>query len=225
VPALPPVAGVVKVRIHTAPGSDLKALSVLHFSYTGGPPTAANLNALCTGINTAWTNRLQGATGTNIVYEGSDATDLASATGASGVATASVSGTRGSGVLPAGCAVLINKTIARRYRGGKPRTYLVAGAGSDLSGPSNWTSAFVSYVNSNWPLFIGDIKAIATAGITITNEVNVSYYQGFTNVPYGSPTKYRRVPTPRGAPVVDIITGYSTNAAPASQRRRNLHSS
>lgn len=210
--------------MHFAVGSDLRALTRTKFSYTGGPPTTGNLTSLAAACRTAWTNRLAGATETNTSLTGVVVTDLASVSGAQGTDATVSNGTRAGGQLPAEVCALVNHSIARRYRGGKPKTYQPAGTATDVSGPSNWTAAFQSYLQSNYLLWISDI--ISTTGITIVLQahVNVSYFQGFTNVQYGNPVKYRRVPSLRAAPVVDTIVTSTVNLIPSSQRRRMLHS-
>ena len=223
-PPLPPVPGVLKADVHFSVGSDLAALIRLKFTYTGGPPTSAQMNSLATSVRTAWTNRLQNLTGTNINLTSVVTQDLASNTGAQGVDSTVVAGTYAGSVLPAGTAVLINHSIARRYRGGKPRTYLPAGSAAALSGPSNWTATFQNGVTANFNLWMGDIVATAGIGITVQAHVNVSYFTGYTLGPAQPGGFRKKIPSLRGAPLVDIITTSNANSKPGSQRRRNLFS-
>ena len=194
----------------------------LRFSYTGGPPTAANCNGIATSVRTAWTNRLQNLTGTNINLTSVVVTDVASNTGAQGVDSTVVSGTYAGAPLAAGTAVLINHVIARRYRGGKPRTYLPAGSAAALSGPSDWTTAFANGLTANWNLFISDIIATGGAGITIVDYRNIGFYSGYTLGPAQPGGFRKKIATPRAAPVQDVISTSNVNLKPASQRRRNL---
>jgi hypothetical protein len=159
---------------------------------------------------------------TGSVMTGTQVTDLASTSGAFGVDTTNVNGTEAGSALPAGTAYLINFKIARKYRGGKPRCYLPLGVAADLATRANWLSTNITNTTTHFTAFIAGFVGQVAGTTTISGHVNVSYYSGFTNVAYGSPTKYRRVPTLRATPLVDAITSYAVQPSPASQRRRNL---
>ncbi len=114
--------------------------------------------------------------------------------------------------------------IARRYRGGKPRIYTPYLTQSDLANRSQWATASTTALTTAWLAFITAIKTHALGSATVTGQVNVGYFSGYTLGPAG-PGGYRtKIPTPLGTPHVDVITGTTTNLKPASQRRRNLHS-
>jgi hypothetical protein len=131
-------------------------------------------------------------------------------------------GTASGTPVPAGVALLQNFTVARRYRGGKPRIYLPVGTSATLQNASTWTSGFVTSMNAAWASASTFIPAAAPSGTTITGQVSVSYYKDFT-VFIGSTGRARNISTLRtGGPVIDSITAATVNAKPASQRRRNL---
>jgi len=178
-------------------------------------------STLFTNWGTVWAGYASSETYLNEIV----ITDLTTPSSGQGTHSGATPGTRVGSFLPAGCATLLNFAIARRYRGGKPRLYLPYGTASDLTTSSAWSTGYQAGITASWTTWQSDTLAAAPSGTTITSQVNVSYYEGFTNEAYGTPTKYRRVPTLRvGGPLIDSITGYSTNGRPASQRRRNLHS-
>ncbi len=112
--------------------------------------------------------------------------------------------------------------IARRYRGGHPRTYLGALVSADLAGPAIWNATTLASLVTAWAGLMGDIAArvdtwTASPG---AQHVNVSYYFGFHNVTYPS-GRVRSVPTLRSTPVIDFVTNYGSNPNVCSQRRRN----
>jgi hypothetical protein len=148
-------------------------------------------------------------------------TDLSSPSAGVGEWAGSHAGTRSGSILPVGVCVVLNKEIARRYRGGKPRQYLPYGTDSDLSGASRFTSAFTSDLVTAWDGFQGTLSGTAVGPATITNEVNVSYYDGFTVVTNPSTGRARNKPTLRATPLVDSVLEYSASEVPGSQRRRN----
>lgn len=220
--ALPPVPNVLKIEYDWTIGEDMTALTRFHVRYTGGPPSGADCNTLAGDhFTTASTDLLPLLSTANALAE-VRVVDLSSASGAQGVHVGPASGSRsGAGMFAQAC-LLVNEHIARRYRGGKPRMYLPLGIASDLADPQTWSSAFLTPATVG--VFAWYVAFIAfLAGTTqCVALVNLSYYSGFTNVPYGSPTKYRRTPTVRSSPVVDDIQTLSIRSKVATQRRRTL---
>jgi hypothetical protein len=223
-PALPPVPATFRVDLHHKLANDMNVVSRLFFNYTGPAPTNAQMNTLATAVRTAWNSNVGILAGAQVNVHQVECIDLSSATGAIGFDSTTVTGTRAGTTLAAGTAVLINYAVARRYRGGKPRSYLPYLMAADLTDAQDWTAAAVTATNSAWGAFITAIKAAPWSGATITNQVNVSYYQGFASVQNPVTLRWKNLSKPRAVPLVDVITSFSTNAKPASQRRRNLHS-
>lgn len=225
---LPPTPNMLRTRIDWFCGGDQKAISNVHWAYSGGPPAAIDAVAIgnhLMGLLTAQVAPLQDVdTGANTVIT----TDMASLAGAAGTSTAApYGGSRAGGILPASTCVLINKKIARRYRGGKPRTYLPAGTSTDLVFSKLWNSALTDAVLAAWEEIVAGMLGFTSGTCVVGSEVSISYFDGFTNVPYGIPTKYRRTPIVRGSigaqPIIppDPIVSYSVREVVASQRRRN----
>jgi hypothetical protein len=220
-PALPPAASVVKIAMKCTSGSDLDMVNRVFMQYSGTAPTVAQLNTFAAAVAAAWASELSAAYTTEKTLVAVTVEDLTSSTAAVGAWAGANAGVLGGGDLPLGVCVMLNFAIARRYRGGKPRSYFSWGSQADLSGDQTWLgsalTAFLGYYNT----FITQVKAAPWAGATITDQVNVSYYEGFTN--FTGPTgRDRARSTPRaGAAVVDAITAVSANPRYASQRRRN----
>lgn len=221
--ALPPVPNTLRVELIYGVGADQRALNRYFIAYTGGPPTAADCLALATSISGQWGTHLASMFTSASDLLAVSVLDLASSTGANAEYVHSVSGSRTGGALPPGVAVILNGQIARRYRGGKPRSYTPFFTDTDYTGTGSWVAASVNAMQAAWNAFVAGVIGLSSGSTTLAHFSNVSYYNGFTNVPYGSPTKYRRVPNVRSSPVVDTITGWTVNGIPGSQRRRNLH--
>ena len=147
--------------------------------------------------------------------------DLSSASGGEGASGTGSVGTRGSGELPVGVCVLVNYAIQRRYRGGKPRSYFPFGIQSDLLDGSSWSGAAIAAFHAGVQGFITGMIGQVAGSTTISDLVNVSYYDGVitTTPPWRGPGfKYPRAL--RAVPVVDTITSSAVAAKPGSQRRR-----
>ena len=64
----------------------------------------------------------------------------------------------------------------------------------------------------------------APARLGAVEQVNISFYEGFTVVTDARTGRSRNVSQRRpDGPTVDVITGFSINPKLGSQRRRNLH--
>lgn len=224
-PPLPDVPNVLRIQLKWTYQNDTDVICRIYMAYTGTAPTAAQLSTMATTIGGNWSTIFVAYTSNEVTLTEVEITDLTSPTSAVGTAAVSHAGSASTAPLAAGTAALMNFSVSRRYRGGKPRVYLPLGVAADLLDASAWSTGFVSYLTSNWPTWIADIVTAGAVWGTVTDQVSVSYYEGFTN--FTGPTGRTRArstvrTTPPPIPV-DVVTSASCNAKPGSQRRRNLH--
>lgn len=220
-PPLPAAGLYLKVTTTVQDSRGVQLGSHLYFAYSGGPMTPAIALALATEIHTAAVTNLVPAIDTTKSLYGVIVTDLNTIGGVQvEYAPGLVAGTRSGGIVPIQVAAIANYSIARRYRGGKPRGYWWFGSETDIAGEYSWTGSALTQFASYLAGYIGTIDGLSSGGVTILNHVAISYYAGFDNVPYGVPTKYRRVPRPRAVPVDDPIIAVTFNPTLGSQRRR-----
>lgn len=219
-PALPAVPSTVRVQLKHTFGVDNDLMVRFYLQYSGSAPTAAQLNTFCTAIATAWNSDMAAQISSLVTLVEVIAEDLSSSTGATGSWSGTHSGTSGTTEIPLSTAMLVNFTIARRYRGGKPRMYWPPPNGGDLTSPSAWSTATITAWNTALGSFFTAAEAAVWTGGGTLSQVNVSYYSGFTA--FKGPTgRYRNIATLRtGGPVVDAITSVTANGKPANQRRR-----
>lgn len=229
-PALPPVPGVLKLSWRLTLGSDIDVYQRLHFAYTGTAPSDATCNLIAGASWLAYSNRLMGLYDTSVTLEDALVEDLTSPTSGSGQDLGPSPGTRAGEILPASTCLLVNYAIARRYRGGKPRTYFPMGIGGDLNTPQQWSTVFTAAVTAALDLFFADLLAITEGGTSVSQLVNVSYYGQlvaglpFTSVQNPITKRWRNVPNVRTAPIVDPVLGWTANVKVGTQRRRNQFS-
>lgn len=217
---LPPAGDVVRVQWKHTNAGNVDVMSRMYFAYTGSNPSATGLSSMASTIAGNWNTAMAPITGdpytlTEIVIE-----DLSSLSGAVGTWTGSHAGTRGTQEMSLATATLVNFLLSRRYRGGKPRIYIPPGAGSDFTNEQQWSSTYVGLVQTAITAWIADIIAAGPSGTTISDQVNVSYYSGFTSVQNPVTKRYRNINTLRVTPEVDVIQSVSVNSKPANQRRR-----
>jgi hypothetical protein len=218
-PELPSPGAVLRVEFNTGANATNPAGSRFFLSYSGGAPSSGDLSSLASDVSSTWGTHIAPLVNSDESLHAVTITDLSSDTGAIGEWTGTVAGSRSGGELIASAAACVNHAIARRYRGGRPRTYLRCGTTAELVGTNEWATSFITAVNTGWAAWIAAVLAESGVGITLENIVNVSWYKG--NTVFTTPTgRARNIPTLRGTPVVDNVTGSSTATKIGSQRRR-----
>jgi hypothetical protein len=201
----PPVANVVRATIYTAVGEDIAAGTNFELSYSGSPPSPADCTAIAGSVNGFYVGAFTPYVSNEADMVGCAVRDLSSDIGAVGSVTVSISGDMPGSPLPVGVAVVLSKHIARHYRGGHPRNYLVLGTTSALAGASRFGGGFVANVQTAAEAFMYELPGIASGATTITGLVAVSYRAGGAA---------------RLVPLVQTVTGLSVSPIPGSQRKR-----
>lgn len=220
-PPLPSPGHVIELALQQLLGTDTDCLNKLYFSYAGGPIVTADMATWLEAVVAAWTGHMPAVLCDDISLTETTGTDLSSDVGVRNTVISAVPGTAAGPSVPAGTAFVIKYGIARRYRGGKPRSYLAGLPNSLVFTDQTWEVVGAVAVTAAWVGFIDAIVAAAPAGFGTLAQVNVSWFEGFTSVENPVTHRYRNIPTLRVDPVVDPITGYAYNPNIASQRRRN----
>lgn len=192
-----------------------------YIGYAGAAPTAANCTAIADAIETAWTTNLAPLTSIEWGLKTIDVIDIASLTGASGQWNGTSQGQDSGSALPAQVAVNIEFSIARRYRGGKPRIYLPPPDAGKQADAGHWSGTFTAAMDTAFEAFIAAVEAIDVGAVGQLTHVNLSYYTGFKNITNSS-GRERAVPQYRTEALVEPVTGYHTKTELSSQRRRRV---
>jgi hypothetical protein len=190
------------------------------FTYTGTTPITAELVVVATDCWNSIAGNIQPAQHNTWSLQGVVATDLTTDTSPQGSFVGVSPGTLAGGRLPASTSMVVSNQTGRRYRGGHSRVYLPVGDDTKLLTDSTWTVAFVDAVGGDWNTVINDTAAGFWGAAGTVTHVMASFYAGFTNEVYGSPPKYRRVPTPRATAVFFPVTTLAAKQELATQRRR-----
>ena len=220
-PALPAVPNVVRIDLKQTYSTDADVLTRQFFSYSGAAPTVAQANTFATAVSSAYGTHVAPNAPDEITLVEVTVTDLSSDTAAQGIWTGTVDGSLGASGMGAGTATLVTYTIARRYRGGKPKNFWVLGDSSKLLNPRSWTSAWVTDLEGIFASYQSAILGLDLGTASITSQVNVSYYKGFSVETNPVTGRARNIPVPRDTPVVDNLESIVVSSIPASQRRRN----
>jgi hypothetical protein len=210
VPALPFVPNVVKIVVEgTTP--DFPWANVFHWTYTGTPPPGATCASFAVSIYNEWVADFIPLMSIPSTLEKVTVVDLASDLGGEGESAASTPGTAGATFISASSAVLVSKTIDRRYRGGHPRSYIFAGIVADLLDSAHWTGAFTASVLAAYSNFTDALNALTHAGTALFGEATVSYVDKALN----PVAPYRRA-----VPLVLPVVSFAVEPELANQRRR-----
>jgi hypothetical protein len=188
-------------------------------SYAGTAPTGANCTTLAGDVEAAWAADIAPLQHPTVLLTEVDVLDIATDTGLSGQWNGSLAGSATGNILPIQVAMDVEYGIARRYRGGKPRTYLPIGTYNDLADQGHWDASFVTATNTAVTSFFTAIQALVVGAMGALTHVSLSYYKGFTNITNSS-GRERAVPTYRPVALHDNVTGYAAKVVLGSQKRR-----
>lgn len=219
-PALQPVANHVKAQLHWTDGSDTGVTTSLYYRYTGGAPDVADCLSLASDIFTAAGN-LANLCHESRVLTGCRVTDLSTDTGGDATHSGTTTGALTGDLVPASACVLINFSIPRRYRGGKPRIYIPGGDSETMETAQQWTSGFVTSATGSWSAFNNAVVGSSSGTTDLVSHASISYYEFFTATKNPVTGRYKNTPNPRTPPLPSDITTFSVNSRIASQRRRN----
>jgi hypothetical protein len=218
-PPLAPVADTVRLDLQYTVGGDTNVRNRLYFKQTT-PITNLAAYLIAEALGTTWAANLGDYANTAVTLDQVACTDLSSDTGGYGEYPVGAAGSDNSGECPASLAVVLNFKVQRRYRGGHPKVFLPGGGANRLATPQTWTAEYIALIDANYAGWIAAFYTAAGMTADLNPQVNVSYFEGFTNHLEVS-GRYRAVPTPRVTPVVDTIVGYEVNPHTGSQRRRS----
>lgn len=214
-----PASPCLRVRLIYKNSDGTFAGSRLYLSYAGAAPTAGNCITIATDVAAAWAAHAAAIVHSSWSLTEVDVLDIASLSGLSGQWTGSDAGSLTGEPLPASVATNVEFGIARRYRGGKPRMFWPSPDTSQLADLSHWTTTFTGNVATATSAFFTALEAISVGAVGALAHVNLSYYQGFTNITNSS-GRERAVPTYRAHALVDSVGSYAVKSIVGSQRRR-----
>lgn len=185
-------------------------LNVLHASHDASTPNVTDLGTLATNLSSWWLTNIVPICNTGTVMNSMTVLDISSRTG-----LAAVSNTARTGTLTNPCtnnvSYAISWLIARRYRGGHPRTYMAGLSTQQLNGTQQLLGTARTSILTGWTTLLAALSGYSLASMPNLRLCNVSYYHGKN--PDGTPAL-------RPTPVVDLIVGTKGDLRIDSQRHR-----
>lgn len=219
-PPLPDVS-CVRVNMTWNEGGVGEGGQRFYLSYSGSAPSGTDCTTLASDIADAANTSLVPLTCSNVALNEVDVLDITTRSGSSGQWQGSYEGTRSGTELPVQVAVVVEFNIARRYRGGKPRMFLYAGAQSDLQTDAQWHASYTDGVSIDVGDFFAAIGALSVGSMGTLKHVNLSYYDGWnTSTPPWRGPGYKYPPKYRATALHDDVEGYAAKGRLGSQKRR-----
>ena len=220
-PPLPPVTNALSLRFYQTLTEDTNVVNRMYFSYSG-IILVSDANNICITAAGAWTTHLAPLLSQYQALVGVGLADLASSSAVEVLHSVSTPGTVNTAAMPNQVCMNIKFQPVRRYRGGKPKWFqsgLPTGAAGDTA---TWSSTTTNAWSVAMTQFINAILAFSSTDVTLENQINISYYHGFTAVQNPITGRWRNVPLLRSVPDVDVIQGISAEPRFGSQRRRRV---
>lgn len=205
-PPLPSPGKVIKLEFEYH-NLDSKAVNIFYLAYAGTAPSITDLTNLDAAVRPDFQAMMGRACVSSTVGDSTKYTDLQTSTGHELLTSLAITGTLTGDVVSSNGAVCVSKEILRRYRGGHPRTYLMAGSATVLAGSSTnqWQASFLANIESDFTTWVAAINAYNSGGQGQLTFVNVSYRSGNAI---------------RVTPVVDTVVSTIVRTRVCSQRRR-----
>lgn len=206
--SLPAADQVVRVAVEGQQWAQPWA-NIFHVKVSGGTPGTNLSSSAVAGVlgivTSAYQAHLQTqSTNVSSVVQGV-ATDLTSNTGAQVTIPLSGNGSITGSGMPNNCATCISWLISRRYRGGRPRTYLPPPSINEAADTRHFSNTFATNVQGGASAFLAAVNAgVPATGLTM-DLACVHYYSGRSRLT---------------TPLVDLIIGAAVNTRIDSQRRR-----
>ena len=162
-----PVTDVVKIQANGTYNGG-KFANIFHVKYSGTTPTVADLTTFANSFATQLTSGPCVGMDSTATYTELILTDLTSVSSARAIVAISKAGTHvATAGMPTQVSFVVGWTIARRYRGGHPRTYIAAQDQGNMANGINWITAWVTTVQNAMNSFLSGVNAITLGGATV----------------------------------------------------------
>lgn len=200
---------------------DGNAWGIRHYVlYTGSAPSGPTMLTLCEDLAAAFNTHVLALLSEDTSVSTVDGIDLSSSLGSGATADVTYSGTNDTPAVADQICAVVRFEIDRRYRGGKPKTFIPGAGTNSADSNSTWGTTFVNDMGTGYGAFQTAIGDISAAGCDLEGIVNVSLYEGFTAVLNPVTGRYKNVPKYRATPLVDLVSSFTCDPLFGSQRRR-----
>jgi hypothetical protein len=195
-------------------------INTIFLAYTG-TSLGTDVSTITANFVNSWSGRLAAQVSHDLTLETVTTTDLISSTGVTDTANPVITGDVVAPSVTAGAAMVISFKVGRRYRGGHPRIYLPGAQQNQVQSDNTWSLAYIGAMHTAWTGMVSDVTTATYTTAGSLSQINISYFQGFTEVLYPS-GRYHTIPKLRpDGPHKDPILSTVINPKVASQRRRN----
>jgi hypothetical protein len=220
--SLPAAGAVIRIRHLFDTGGPQPIGVHCYQAYTGSAPDSAQLIALATAVYPHMTADLDSLATTGLNFAGVQCNDLSVSPSSVGEFDFVTAGARAGAIPTIDTCLTTRWVIARAYRGGKPKSFWPFGIVADLANPSTWDSTITGDFLTQWAIYQGHLNGLTAGGVTLQEQVSVSYFKGLTARIKPSTGRTYYVGTPRAVPLVEPVIGVIPDTRIGSQRRRRV---
>jgi hypothetical protein len=209
-PPLPDIAQVIKCRFVSECAGESVG-NTLHLFYTGDAPTPGSILTMAESAYGIWGENITVLQSSQLTLIECDMMDLTSSSGSGAIYSHTQVGGGAAGAESNNDATCINWQILRRYRGGKPRSFIGGVPAGSQATPTTWESDWLGAIASAAAGLLENLPSIGTGGTVIHSVGCVSYYDKTTNP---------EPPYLRETPLYEQYFGAAVQQRICSQRRR-----
>lgn len=178
-PALPPIARVIKFDFRYTWETGSLASNGFHMSYSQAgvaTPSGPDINAVTQQVGDLWRDGVMPVLSDECTFTEAIGTPLDnSMTNVGNQAYSTGGGSAGGTILSSSC-FLCSFEIVARWRGGHPRMYIPGGSGGDLLDNANWHTDIQANLQAALNTFFASVNGVSSGPVTLLNPGVVSYY-------------------------------------------------
>ena len=206
-PPLPDAPGVMKFAFDGNTTSSSLWSVIIHWAYTGSPPDESDATDTATYAYNEFTQIMTNVTSDFTLTQCTMTPLDNNMTNVGTYVHATQGGLAEEGTMTAQTAVLVNYTIAARWRGGRPRSFMPPMGAAQLNNTSYWHSEDLANYQDNLTTFFSNLQGHNQGAITLGLPGCLSYISGGE---------------PRTPPVFYPFTGMEASINIGSMRRRRF---
>lgn len=220
VPALPPIAKVIRVRVIGTDSADNEVGTHFTLQYTGTAGTTAEYNTLATTISNEWNTYLAPVTPSDFTLTSVVIQDLSSATSPQGMWTGTIAGSRSGSGLPLNVAFSLEYQTNLRRRGGRWHGQWRFGVDGDLATQQTWSGSAITAFLTAFEDFIAAVIAAVWSGGGALTHIGVQYNGPPNRIVTSASGRVHTASTPLVTPLPYAVVSYAAKPRLGSQRKR-----
>jgi hypothetical protein len=152
-------------------------MNLVHYRYSGGRPTSADLTSLLGSISAGFGINQQAVVPIGTVLHTIQAVDIQGTDGQQALVQIDKAGTKTGQSTSAASCYMMGLKINQRYRGGHPRTYFPGGVVTDMADTQHWATASANAFLTAFGTWMQGISGLQVGSTLVGNQCVVSRFR------------------------------------------------